>query len=426
VGHWAPSPPLAPLLEQAHALTGHDPEHLRFSPGQVAVFAVRPGSLTMDRVSVAFDATTGHVLAPPDRAGGKKTATPKPETPQAGPDSPGTARPATAQRDAPEGDATGSHSARTDSAGPDSALSGAAVEGAGGSGTVMPRSGASDSAPPGSASPHSRRSGSTSSASTSSTTTSSGGAGAERAITGSAPRAGGSSADIPHAGGAHAGHVSAGGDRGRATTPASAKPDLAQQATVLAHGLHMGRTMEPTLRWLWFVGGLASTIMVASGLLFYTARRRASAASGPAVVFERLNAGVLTGLPCACLMYLYLNRLAPSAVSAWPDIEVGGFFATWLGCVLLTSIAAPRRGWRIVLATTALMGVATPLLDLASAADIRAEFSTAFGVFAGVDGFCVLAGLMAGILALYARHPGRASRTPQHPAPHHPGQKAAS
>nr|WP_269142539.1 PepSY-associated TM helix domain-containing protein [Acetobacter garciniae] len=276
--HWAPTTPLAPLLEQTRALSGHEPEHLRFSPGQVAVFATRPGSLALDRVSIPFDATTGRVLGPP-----------------AGPGAP--------------------------------------------------------------------------------------------------------------------------------------RPDLAQQATALAHGLHMGRTMEPTLRWFWFVGGLASTAMVATGLLFYTARRRASAASGPAVVFERLNAGVLTGLPCACLVYLYLNRLAPPAGPAWPNVEVGGFFATWLGCVVLSSLVAPRQGWRAILAGIALMGLATPVLDMATAPDARAEFSTSFGLFAGVDGLCMLAGIVAGAIAVYGPRLGRArhgkNRQGHAPAPAEASHKKA-
>ena len=92
--------------------------------------------------------------------------------------------------------------------------------------------------------------------------------------------------------------------------------------------------------------------MVATGLVLWTAKRRAKQAATenekPAFGFrlvERLNVATIAGLPVAMAAFLWGNRLLPLALADRREWEIHLFFIAW-ALVLLFAIARPvHRAW---------------------------------------------------------------------------------
>ena len=161
--------------------------------------------------------------------------------------------------------------------------------------------------------------------------------------------------------------------------------------------------MGPLLRWLWFGGGLASTIMVGSGLIYYTARQKKQPPNTFNLV-QRLNIALIGGLVTACLSIFVFNRLIPAFWAARSTLEVTGFFGIWAGCLLLAMTLPLNRSWHIIAWTTGMLGLAIPAIDGCTAP--LAAWGTPLHL--SVNSLCALTGLTAigslRILSGQARH----------------------
>lgn len=134
-------------------------------------------------------------------------------------------------------------------------------------------------------------------------------------------------------------------------------------------GLHAARFAPTTMRWLFFLSGVAGTLMVATGLVLWTVKRRAQLPDPerPHLGFrivERLNIGFVTGLPVAMLAFLWGNRLLPLDVANRSDAEVKVFFYAWAACVVHAMLRTPRRGWVEQLALAGVLALGLPLYNL--------------------------------------------------------------
>ncbi|HEU0095373.1 MAG TPA: hypothetical protein VFQ52_02885, partial [Rhizomicrobium sp.] len=76
---------------------------------------------------------------------------------------------------------------------------------------------------------------------------------------------------------------------------------------------------------------------------------------------ERLNVGVIAGVPIGAVAYLVANRLLPIGMTARADAEVS--VALWSAAVALVLGAAlrPALGWPVLLGALALGCAAAPL-----------------------------------------------------------------
>lgn len=135
-------------------------------------------------------------------------------------------------------------------------------------------------------------------------------------------------------------------------------------------GLHAGRYAPDALRWLYFLSGLGGTVMVGSGLVLWTVKRREKLPDPQHPHFgfrlvEKLNIGFVAGFPLAISGYFWANRLLPVEMVARSDAEINALFLTW-GAGLLAGFALPaRRGWVGLLGATGLALALLPLRDLA-------------------------------------------------------------
>ncbi len=118
--------------------------------------------------------------------------------------------------------------------------------------------------------------------------------------------------------------------------------------------LHEGRFAGPLLRWLYFASGVLGCAMIATGLVLWTAKRkakqdkRAKAGEKPEFGFrlvECLNIGTIAGLPVAVAAYFWANRLIPADFATRRDWEVHTMFITWGLLLLYPAFRVPLRAW---------------------------------------------------------------------------------
>lgn len=151
-----------------------------------------------------------------------------------------------------------------------------------------------------------------------------------------------------------AGAVSFDGTSGRVLADATEKRPALQTYGV-AYGLHLARFAPLATRWLYFLCGAMLTLAVASGMVLWVVKRRERAPLGLGNrVVERLNAGVLAGVPIGCVAFLLANRLLPLGLAGRAETEVSVALWSAGAAVLLAATLAPKRSWPLLMTLLAL------------------------------------------------------------------------
>ncbi len=187
--------------------------------------------------------------------------------------------------------------------------------------------------------------------------------------------------------------------------------DGASETQGVMVGLHAGRFAGEALRWLYFLCGVGGSLMVASGLVLWTVKRREKLPdpARPHLGFrpvERLNVAVVGGFPLACVGFLWANRLLPPGMADRADGEIGASFAIWAAAGLAALALKPRIAWTGLLGTT---GLAAALLAPYDALLLRP------GLFGWVArGDWAMAGVDLTLLALGVAFAWMARRVARH------------
>lgn len=128
--------------------------------------------------------------------------------------------------------------------------------------------------------------------------------------------------------------------------------------------LHMLRFAGQEVRWIFFFSGLLGTAMVATGLIFWSAKRleRDPRHFGHRLV-EVLNVGSIVGLPIAIAVYFWANRLLPVGLEGRADLEVQYFLMAWGLCLLHPWVRRYKQAWIEQLAVAALLFLCLPLFN---------------------------------------------------------------
>lgn len=180
-------------------------------------------------------------------------------------------------------------------------------------------------------------------------------------------------------------------------------------------GLHLVAFEHWWLRWLYFVMGLASCVMIATGMLLWVDKRarrhRKVGLAGWRVVDAAGCAGSL-GVMVATLAMLIANRLIPEGIAHRPQLEAACFFVAWIACGLhawLRTTAAGRRAWGEQCAAIAALALAAPLLNWLTTGDhLLKTVSADHWAVAGTDLVLLTSGFAA---ALAAHRLYRSART---------------
>lgn len=130
-------------------------------------------------------------------------------------------------------------------------------------------------------------------------------------------------------------------------------------------GLHFIQFDHWPLRWLYFFGGLAGCVMIASGLMFWMKARVRKGVIEPRYIraVRALTIGSVTGIILASGAFLVANRLLPrdAAFASYDrsDLEVWAFFIVWIASFCHATIR-DTKAWRdqaVVIAFTAALAV---------------------------------------------------------------------
>lgn len=137
--------------------------------------------------------------------------------------------------------------------------------------------------------------------------------------------------------------------------------------------LHAGRFSDPTLRWLYFLSGIGGTVMIATGLVLWTVKRRAKLPDPARPYFgfrlvERLNIGIIAGAPAGIAVYFVANRLLPLGMANRADWEINSLFIAWGGVIVWTLARPAKWAWVEALAVCAALYVLVPVVNAFSTA----------------------------------------------------------
>ncbi|MBX3639304.1 MAG: PepSY domain-containing protein [Nitrosomonas sp.] len=175
--------------------------------------------------------------------------------------------------------------------------------------------------------------------------------------------------------------------------------------------LHMARFGGDTIRWLYFLCGLAGAVMIATGSILFMVKRRQKALNEFGAqtrriyrLIETLNVTVIAGLCIACIAYLWGNRLIPVGIEDRSYWEIATFFAVWLAALLHASIRPVASAWVEQLSLAALLCLALPLLNgLTTGQQVWAYGLQGDWERAGVELTVIGLGLLFAIMANKAR-----------------------
>lgn len=134
-------------------------------------------------------------------------------------------------------------------------------------------------------------------------------------------------------------------------------------------GLHAGRFADLLLRWIYFLCGIAGTLMVASGLVLWTVKRREKLPNPARPHFgfrmvERLNVVVIGGFPLGVAGLFWANRLLPAALPGRSQWEVHVLFIVWGSAAILSLLRRPSSVWPILFGATGMLLAALPIYNV--------------------------------------------------------------
>ena len=136
-------------------------------------------------------------------------------------------------------------------------------------------------------------------------------------------------------------------------------------------GLHEALFAGPILRIVFFMSGLIGCGMVATGLVLWTKKRRQklrgdAKAELNLTIIERLNVGVIAGLPIAVAVYFWANRVLPVGLEGRADWEINTLFLTWLAAMIVSLARPPSKAWIEQLCLAAGLFALLPILNAAT------------------------------------------------------------
>ncbi len=185
------------------------------------------------------------------------------------------------------------------------------------------------------------------------------------------------------------------------------------------YGLHLARFAGPGMRWALFGFGVLGSLMIASGLVLWSVKRRAQAQRKPGDaglpfgerLVASLNVGLMGGLPLAVAAFLAANRLLPLSTPGRADAELAWFFGTWGAGLAIGLLRPDRRGWALLLGAAGALFAALPVINAATtSAHLGVTLPAGEWAWAGMDLSFLATGLVFGALARHLlRRPAAAA-----------------
>ncbi|SMC50015.1 PepSY-associated TM helix domain-containing protein [Sporomusa malonica] len=171
-------------------------------------------------------------------------------------------------------------------------------------------------------------------------------------------------------------------------------------------GLHIARFGGYPLSWLYFGAGLVSCVMIATGLVFFTVKRRNRYSRSTELTqymyraIEALNITAVAGITIACAAYLWANRLLPLGFNDRASAEITFFFIAWLLTLFHAFYRSPLQAWSEQLRIAAGLCIGLPVINaLTTDVGLPAAIARNDWMTAGVDLTSALLGILLAITA---------------------------
>lgn len=127
--------------------------------------------------------------------------------------------------------------------------------------------------------------------------------------------------------------------------------------------IHFVEWGGPVIRWAYFLVGLASAAMVATGLVVFTAKRETKRGAPQWLrLVHAVNVASVAGLCIACAAFFWAERLTPVDLVGRAGVPVKAFFLGWLACLVHAALRPPHRAWREQFALAAVLCFGAPML----------------------------------------------------------------
>lgn len=190
------------------------------------------------------------------------------------------------------------------------------------------------------------------------------------------------------------------GPSGAVLARADYKPVKSTQEFI--EGLHMIQFKHWTLRWMYFVAGLAGCVMIATGFLVWIEARRLQHArkglAGAGLV-EALAVGSVPGIIVSTLVFFIANRLLPLDAALGGTgraaLEMWAFYLAWILCFAHASWRG-RAAWAEQSYAVALLAPAAVILNWITTGDhLLSSLVTGVYAVAGMDLILLLGGGVA-------------------------------
>ncbi|WDE13074.1 PepSY-associated TM helix domain-containing protein [Thalassomonas haliotis] len=141
---------------------------------------------------------------------------------------------------------------------------------------------------------------------------------------------------------------------------------MARKVRRIFYGLHEGHFAQPGLRWLFFISGLLSSALIASGLVIWLKKRLEKVKQRHVghFIVERLNIAGIAGLILAIIAYFYANRLLPLDIDERARLEITVFLFTWLISLQHSIFRPANQAWLEQLSLASLACLLLPLIDV--------------------------------------------------------------
>jgi hypothetical protein len=119
---------------------------------------------------------------------------------------------------------------------------------------------------------------------------------------------------------------------------------------------------------MYFISGIMGSIMIATGLILWSEKRKKSFISQGSKLGNRLvdllNIGFILGLPIAVASFFASNRLLPIMLTDRADIEIHCFFSGWILTLLYSVFRGIQNSWQELSILDGGLFLALPLLSI--------------------------------------------------------------
>lgn len=161
--------------------------------------------------------------------------------------------------------------------------------------------------------------------------------------------------------------------------------------------LHEAKFADSTLRFVFFVSGILGIILVGTGLVLWTQKRKKKNAIKKGFGFwlvEKLNLGTIVGIMLGLAVYFIANRVMSIDEANRRDLEINAFFLAWLFSYIYAFLRDTNKAWKEQLLLTAVLFLSLPIINAITVLNSLSEVLTRDSIFIYFDIFFIFMALV--------------------------------